>query len=101
MKRALISAALALAVGQSAKAEDKPAIAPAPRWVEPATIPDARADQASALQPLVSDVQFRFGPDATDIYLEQALKVRDPVGLAHAGTFSVSWRPNVDTLTIH
>ena len=101
MKRAFLFAALALGMGHAALAADKPIIAPAPAWIQPATIPTAPASGSAALEVLLSDAQIRFGPDATDFYEERAIKVRDPVGLAQAGTFSMPWRPDVATLTIH
>ncbi|HEY1928157.1 MAG TPA: DUF3857 domain-containing protein [Caulobacteraceae bacterium] len=101
MKRAILSAALALGLGHAATAGDKPVIAPAPSWVVPAAIPTAPPSGSSALEVLLSDAQIRFEPNATDFYEERAIKVRDPVGLAQAGTFSMPWRPDVATLTIH
>jgi tetratricopeptide (TPR) repeat protein/transglutaminase-like putative cysteine protease len=91
----------ALCFGLPAFANDKPDIGPIPVWVKPVALPPA--DNKAQDQPLVillSDEQTDLSPGRETVYNETAVKIQNPQGLA-AGSISLPWRPDTDTLTVH
>lgn len=104
MRKLFIFGALILA--SAAWAEDKPNVAPAPAWV--AAFPKAAKPAVPAppiaeapIEILRFDNQFRFGTQTDERYVESAVKLLNPQGLAAMGTIVLPWRPESGTLTIH
>ncbi|HEY0622892.1 DUF3857 domain-containing protein [Sphingomonas sp.] len=104
MRNLLVLGALILA--SAALAEDKPKVAPVPAWVS--EYPRAGKGSAPApslvdapLEILRLDHQFRFGAQTDERYVESAVKLLNPQGLAAMGTIVLPWRPESGTLTIH
>jgi len=84
-----------------AHANDKPDIAPIPAWVKPLNPPqadDKAQDQPVAI--LLSDEQIDLAHGRQTVFVETAMKIQNPQGLA-AGNISLPWRPDTDTLTVH
>ncbi len=89
------------ALTSAAYAADKPVIGPAPAWVTPVPTPTAPANTDEApVRILLSDQQVSLEPGRQTVYLETALKIQTPQGLA-AGNISLPWRPETDVLTVH
>ena len=96
------AAALATAVSH---AEDKPLYQPAPAWVKPAVLPivsdtSANANESAPVTLLLSDQQIALEPGAITSYSQIAMRIGTPQGLP-AGSISLPWRPDTDTLIIH
>jgi hypothetical protein len=65
---------------------------PPAEWVRPADIPDiAQGTDGSPLQTLLLDSQSRLGPDRDEFYIESAIRILTPQGLASAATLPISW----------
>lgn len=104
MRRLFVLGALIMA--SAAWAEDKPNVAPIPGWVT--EFPKAAKRAAPTPPPadapieiLWFDNQFRFGAQTDERYIESAVKLLSPQGLAAMGTVVLPWRPESGTLTIH
>jgi hypothetical protein len=70
--------------------------------VEVAPIPDAPpAEGAPAVQTLLDDNQSRLGPEGDAYYNRRVRKVLKPEGLSSLTTFSVTWAPEHNDVTIH
>lgn len=88
------------------KPQDKPNVAPAPAWVT--DFPKA-AKRSAPVPPLADapleilslDHQIRFGTQFDERYVESAVKLLNPQGLAAMGNVVLPWRPESGTLTVH
>ena len=70
-------------------------------WVKPLTLPTAAVTtQTGPVQVLLENVQVNFGDDGTTTYSEVAFRINNPQGLQAAMT-SLSWNPEIDTITVH
>jgi tetratricopeptide (TPR) repeat protein len=92
--------ALSTALGGPAWALDKPLVGPAPPWVRPVTAPPVPPKDDAAVRYLLSDQQVSIGDGEQTVYLETAIVIQTPQGLA-AGNLSFPWRSELDTLTVH
>ncbi len=85
-----------------AHADEKLRFGPPAAWVKPADLPAPDSAQAqSAVQVLLGDAQTRFGPASADYYVEQAVLIQTPQGLAALGALSLLWKPDTDAVTVH
>ena len=92
----------ALACAGAAAAADQPRYGPAPAWVKPLGIPQvASSSDGSPLQILLQDEQDRFGPDGDQFYVELAVRILSPQGLAAMANVTRAWNPETETLTFH
>lgn len=82
-------------------ASDKLAFGPPAGWVKTSAIPQASAQNETALQVLLLDRQMRFSGRAQEFYVDNAARIQKPQGLAQVGTVSFSWNPETDTVTVH
>jgi tetratricopeptide (TPR) repeat protein len=84
-------------------AQDKPAIGPAPAWVDPVAIPAPNpALKDRPVQILLVNGQSRYSKDGTrDYFVESATLVQTPQGLAGTGNLEFSWQPGVSELVVH
>lgn len=83
-------------------AADQPQYAPPPAWVKPIAIPGSGvAVDASSVQILLEDQQWRFGDDGDAFYSEVAVKILAPQGLTGFANLPMNWRPDTETLVIH
>ncbi len=80
---------------------EKPAIGPAPDWVKPVALP-AKPDKSdeAAVRVLLADQQTRLEPGRITTYVDLALNIQTPQGLA-AGNLSFPWNPEMDEITVH
>ena len=101
MLKVAFAFALTLAAAP-AWAGDKLLRAPAPEWVKPldVTAPNVGAE-GPPVRMLLEDKQLYLGPDGQSEYVRTVTQIRSPLGLAAAGTMSLAWSPDTDTLTIH
>lgn len=103
MRRVLLPLgfALALQVGAPAAA-DRPLNGPIPSWVRPAAaeLPSVAGSDTAVLV-LLHDQQVRFSPREVEFFAETRVRVQTPQGLAAAGTVSLAWQPDADTVTVH
>lgn len=85
----------------SARAADKPVLAPAPAWVvAPGDLPEAKKDGDLPVELLRSDQQVKLEKGRETVYADVAMRIGTPQGLA-AGNISFPWRPETDELTVH
>lgn len=95
-------AVLAAVTPLAARADDKPAVGPAPSWVRPRTIPAPPADPGKApLRVILSDQQINFSGPSMAISQENAIQITSPAGLADMGTIKFSWQPNTDSVVVN
>ena len=94
----MVSGAL-LGIASPAFAAEALKFGPAPAWVQPAAIPDAKPTEAPYMI-LLSDQQMRFDQGKTTTYGESAIQIQTPQGLA-AGNISFSWDPATDSVTVN
>jgi len=82
-------------------ASDKPIMAPAPDWVKPVAVPAPpdKADEAP-IRLLLADQQTRLDPGRVTNYINFAMLIQTPQGLA-AGNLSFPWNPETDEFTVH
>lgn len=101
MRNLLWLACASLALGAAAAA-DKPIIAPPANWVRPTPLPtdDGKLGEA-AVRIVLQDQQVRLTPGGDDFYVETAVRIQTPQGLAAMGTISLPWKPETMTLTVH
>lgn len=93
---------IAFSFGSAALAAPKPEFNGPPKWVEAAPIPDAPpAEGAAALQTLLDDNQSRLGGEGDAYYNRRVRKVLKSEGLAALTSFSVTWSPENEEVTIH
>jgi tetratricopeptide (TPR) repeat protein len=80
---------------------EKPAIGPAPDWVKPVALParPEKADEAP-VRVVLADQQVRIEPGKVMSYVDLALGIQTPQGLA-AGNLSFPWNPETDEVTVH
>ncbi|MEA1015864.1 DUF3857 domain-containing protein [Sphingosinicella sp. LY1275] len=106
MLRGLITALIASsALTCAAAAADKPAIGPAPAWVQPVARPGVTAgvpaeDAEAPVRLLLTDQQVFLEKGRQTIYSEIAVRIQTPQGLA-AGNISLPWRPDTSDATVH
>ena len=82
-------------------AADKLAYGPAPGWVKPiAARPDTAPPGEAPVRPLLHDQQVHLDRAAQERFLHTVMKIQTAQGLA-AGTVTLSWKPDTDTVTIH
>lgn len=101
MLRSIFGLAFALWAGTCCASETLNFAAPGP-WVHAAILPRARAagDQSAPVSVVLSDIQVKFEDGADDLYVEKAVRLQTAAGLP-AGGVALTWRPDVETLTIH
>lgn len=99
--RMILALLIACASIGVAHAADKPLIAPAPAWVKPVPLPDAKGkpDEA-AIRLLLQDQQSLLEAGRQTSYAEFAIRIQTPQGLT-AGNIVLPWRPDMDVLTVH
>ena len=102
MRWLVLSGLLALAA-TAAQAEEKLLTGAPPAWVKPGADIAAEAPPAEGapVRILRLDRQLNFGPSGDAAYQEMVSQVRAAAGLTSAGTFSLSWDPSRDTVTVH
>ena len=96
-----LSLILLSSVSVPALAAPEPSRAEVWDWVKALPIPapdPARA--AMPVQSLLVTTQTRYGTESDDHFIEYALKVQDPQGLA-AGNIAIPWHPDLTDLVIH
>ncbi len=87
--------------GALARATDAPLYQPQPAWVRPIPIPDDVKPSGAAGEMLLWSVQDRLAPSDDEGFIEQAVRINAPEGLAQADKLSLTWNPLTDTLAIH
>lgn len=101
MRLVVLALAVASGVGSVADAADKLAIGPPADWVRPVAIPDGtEKPSAAAVKLLLQDDQFNLQPGKRTHYYETAYRIQTPQGLP-AGAVSLSWNPDIQTITVH
>ena len=103
---ALSALVLAATAWAQDRPQDKPSVAAAPAWV---TAFPKNAKPAAPVPPLADapieilslDHQVRFGTQFDERYVESAVKLLNPQGLAAMGTVVLPWRPESGTLIVH
>ncbi len=93
--------ALTLVGGALARAENAPLYQPQPAWVKPIPIPSDVKPSGAAGEMLLWSVQDRLAPDDDESFIEQAIRINAPEGLAQADKLTLTWNPLTDTLAIH
>ena len=94
---ALASTALALAWTSPAHAGEAVLYAPAPEWVDAATLP---ADTAGPPIVLYDD-QRRIEEGMLSSYVDRAIRIDNPQMLQSMGTLQAGWMPDKGDLTVH
>lgn len=85
-----------------AAAATDPLIEAAPAWVQAENIPAPDPKRGDlAVQGLLTSNQTRHSPAGDEYYLETAILVQSPQGLAAAGTLQIPWQPERADLIIH
>jgi len=101
MLRVVLVAVVALAAAP-AFAGDKLLRGPMPEWVKPIEVKaPPLGDDGPAVRMLLEDHQLFLGPDGQSEFVEAVMQIRTPLGLASAGSLSLAWSPDIDTLTVH
>ncbi len=100
MKRSA-SLALLLSSAGVAHATDKPLYQPAPAWVKPAPVPDAKALGDDAPVFLIADNQQRLADGVVWNYRETATRAISAQALAQIGTIKLTWQPDHGDIVIH
>jgi tetratricopeptide (TPR) repeat protein len=98
----LLLLASSMLCGTAYAASDKLAFAPAPDWVKPVAMPSAQTlkpDEAP-IRILLSDQQTRLEKGRVTSYVNLALHIQTPQGLA-AGNLSLPWNPETAEMTVH
>jgi tetratricopeptide (TPR) repeat protein len=86
----------------AAAAADAPQYGTPPAWVKPMAIPDIPAiKDGSPVQALLLNSQSRLTPETDDFFVETAMRILTPQGLASVANLPFSWSPDTETLTIH
>lgn len=93
--RLFLSGVASLALANSA-----PEFAPPPAWVKPIAFVAAPVEGDAPLRMLLSDEQIDFHRGSSARYVHVAALVQTAAGL-NVGNIAYSWRPDVDTITIH
>lgn len=98
----VVLAVVAILAAAPAWAGDKLLRGPEPDWVRTVEIkpPPLDADGA-AIRILLTDHQLRIDDDGQSEYVRSVIQVRTALGLAAAGSMSLVWSPDIDTLTVH
>jgi hypothetical protein len=94
--------AVAFVIAAPALAAPRPAYGPPPKWVQVAEVPPAPpAEGAPAVQTLLDDNQSRLTPEGDAYYNRRVRKVLKAEGLPAMTSFSVTWDPDDEQVTIH
>ena len=92
---------LMLSASARALAGPEPSRAETWEWVKTLPIPAPDPARGTApVQSLLVTAQTRYGADSDDHYLEYALRIQDPQGLA-AGAIAIPWHPDLSDLVVH
>jgi tetratricopeptide (TPR) repeat protein len=97
--RLLLALAL-VAWAQTAQAADKLRYGPAPAWVKTVSTP-ASSPGSGALQVLLSDSQVRYTAAGDEMYSRSVYSPRTADALVGAGTATLTWNPETETVTVH
>ena len=97
----VVAATIAMLWSSVAAAADQPRYVAAPAWVKSAAIPPSRGTSGASTEILLYDGQSRFGLESDEYYAETAVRIVTPEALAAAGSISLSWNPETETLSIH
>ncbi|HZV58564.1 MAG TPA: tetratricopeptide repeat protein [Sphingobium sp.] len=99
--KALLLLAASFMASAALAASDKPIMAPAPDWVKPVSVP-ARPETTdeAPVRILLADQQTRLEPGRVTNYIDFAMLIQTPQGLA-AGNLSFPWNPETDEFTVH
>lgn len=101
LRLATLTAAFVIAA-PTALAAPKPVYGPPPKWVQVAEVPPPPpADNAPAIQTLLDDNQSRLTPQGDAYYNRRIRKVLKAEGLPGMTSFSVTWDPDDEQVTIH
>lgn len=93
---------IAFVIAAPAAAARKPVFGPPPKWVEVAAIPAPPSiEGAPAIQTLLDDNQSRLTPAGDSFYNRRVQRVLKPEGLAAMTTFSLTWDPDDQVVTLH
>jgi len=93
---------VAFAIAGGAVAAPKPSYDKPPKWVDVAAVPEAPpAEGAAAVQVVLDDNQSRLDPSGDAYFNRRISKILKPEGLAGLTTFSLSWNPDNQFVTIH
>ncbi|WP_430421867.1 DUF3857 domain-containing protein [Phenylobacterium sp.] len=93
---------LAFVIAAPAFAAPKPAFGPPAKWVQVAEAPPPPpADNAPAVQTLLDDNQSRLTPQGDAYYNRRVRKILKAEGLPSMTSFSVTWDPDDEQVTIH
>ena len=102
MLRFATTLAVAFVIAAPALAAPKPSYGPPPKWVQVAEVPPAPpAEGAPAVQTLLDDNQSRLTPEGDAYYNRRVRKVLKAEGLPAMTSFSVTWDPDDEQVTIH
>ena len=102
MLRFVASLAFAFVIAAPALAAPKPSFGPPAKWVQVADVPPAPpAEGAPAVQTLLDDNQSRLTPEGDAYYNRRIRKVLKAEGLPAMTSFSVTWDPDDEQVTIH
>ena len=96
---ALMSASLLLANSPTALATDVLYQSP-PAWVSEISIPPDDAP-GSATEILLFNEQVHLTAESDETFVETAVKINSPAGLAQAGNLIEAWNPVTSSLIIH
>ena len=83
-----------------ALANPAPNVAPAPSWVRRMQVTVPTDTNALPVRVLLFDQQADLSPGSISRFSEVAATVQTAAGLS-AGNISLTWRPDVDTITVH
>ncbi|QIG79243.1 DUF3857 domain-containing protein [Stakelama tenebrarum] len=99
MFRALIAAFALVCMAGVARADDTPKYAPAPDWVDTASVPE---DAATASSPyVILDQQQRIDGDRLWSYADTALRITSTQMATEFGTINLTWQPEKGDIIIH
>ena len=96
----ILSVATVMVVSPAVAADDVQ-FGPAPAWVRPVEAPKAPTKISEGpARLLLSSQQVNFEAGRQSVYLETAIRIESPQGLA-AGNIALPWNPATDALTVH
>lgn len=98
----VVLAAIAFVIATPVFAGDKLLRDVEPEWVSPLEVKAPPVDVDSGpVRLLLIDRQLHVADDGQSEYVRTVMQIRTPLGLAAAGSMSVVWNPDIDTLTVH
>lgn len=92
---------LALCAFHVALAANHLRVAPPGPWVHPQHVPAAGKSGRAAVKFLLADRQIELTADVVKYYVENAIRIQTPAGLAALGTITLMWDPDTDVLIVH